>query len=97
MRHTLAEQRFGPHEDVKKNGSMNGSQQKGKIFTGVIITNYPKDGENVQQTMEHTMNKTLFVILQNLTCFFEENKSTFHACTLNMRLSKTALYLCSFL
>ena len=30
-----------------KNGSMNGSRQKGKIFTGVVSTNCPKDGKNV--------------------------------------------------
>jgi len=46
MSHVLAEQRFGSYEDVK-NGSMNGSRQKGKIFTGVVFTNCPKDGKNV--------------------------------------------------
>ena len=30
-----------------KNGSMNGSWQKGKIFTDVVFTNCPKDGKNV--------------------------------------------------
>ena len=30
-----------------KNGSMNGSQQKGKIFTGVVSTNCPKDEKNM--------------------------------------------------
>jgi len=47
MSHALAEQRFGSYEDVKK-CSMNGSQQKGKIFiSGVEFTNCPKDGKNV--------------------------------------------------
>jgi len=46
MGHALAEQRFGSYEDVK-NGSMNGSRQKGKILTGVISTNCPKDEKNV--------------------------------------------------
>ena len=45
MDHALAEQRFGTK--MWKNGSMNGSRQKGKIFTGVISTNCPKDGKNV--------------------------------------------------
>ena len=30
-----------------KNDSMNGSQQKGEFFTGVVFTNCPKDGKNV--------------------------------------------------
>ena len=30
-----------------ENGSMNGSWQKGKIFTDVVFTNCPKDGKNV--------------------------------------------------
>ena len=50
-----------------KNGSMNGSQQKGTIFTDVVFTNCTKDGENVQQAMEHTTNEELFIILSNLT------------------------------
>ena len=41
MGHTLAEQRFGSYEDV------NGSKQKGKIITSVILTNCSKDEENV--------------------------------------------------
>ena len=43
--HALAEQFFGSYGDVK-NGLMNGSQQKMKIFTGVIFTNCSKDGKN---------------------------------------------------
>ena len=46
MGHTIAEQRFGSYEDVK-NGSMNRLQQKGKIFTDVVFTNYSNDGKNV--------------------------------------------------
>ena len=46
MGHALADQRFGSYEDVK-NGSTNGSQQKGKIFTSVVFTKCPKDGTNV--------------------------------------------------
>ncbi|KAG5317803.1 MOS1T transposase, partial [Pseudoatta argentina] len=46
MGYALAEQCFGSYEDVK-NGSMNGSRQKKKILTGVVSTNYPKDGKNV--------------------------------------------------
>ena len=34
--HELAEQRLGSYEDVKK-WFDNGSQQKGKIFTGVVL------------------------------------------------------------
>ena len=45
MNHAFAEQRFGTK--MWKNGSMNGSRQKGKIFTGVVSTNCPKDGKNV--------------------------------------------------
>ena len=45
--HAVDELRFGSYEDVKK-WSTNGSQQRGKIFTGVVFTNRPKDGENVQ-------------------------------------------------
>ena len=30
----------------------------------------PKDGKNVQQVMEHTLNQQPFIILQSLTCFF---------------------------
>jgi len=41
----LAEQRFGSYEDVKK--WFDEWQQKGKIFTGVVSTNCPKDGKNV--------------------------------------------------
>ena len=52
---------------------MNNSQQKGKIFTGVVSTNYPKDGKNVQQATEHTLNKALFIILPNSTCSLEKN------------------------
>ena len=54
---------------MRKNGSMNGSQQKRKIFTYVVFTNCPKDGKNVQQAMEHTFNKEFFVILPSLTRF----------------------------
>ena len=50
---------------------MNGSQQKGKIFIGVIFTNCPKDGENNKQAMEFTLNKVLFIILPHLTCFLK--------------------------
>jgi len=46
MGHALAEQRFGSYEDVKK-WLDESSQQKGKIFTGVVSTNCPKDGKNV--------------------------------------------------
>jgi len=35
------------HMKMWKNGSMNSSRQKGKIFTGVISTNCPKDGKNI--------------------------------------------------
>ena len=44
MGHAFAEQRFGSYEDVK-NGSMNGSQQKRKIFSCVVFTNFPEDGK----------------------------------------------------
>ena len=48
MGHAITEQRFGSYEDVKReNGPLNGSQQKGKIFTGVVFINYQKDGRNV--------------------------------------------------
>ena len=35
----------------------------------MVSTYYPKDGKNVRQAMKYTMNKTLFIILPNLTCF----------------------------
>jgi len=44
MGHALAEQRFGSYEDVKK---WLDEWQRGKIFTGVVSTNCPKDGKNV--------------------------------------------------
>jgi len=47
MGHALAEQRFGSYEDVNKWLDEWNSRQKGKIFTGVISTNCPKDGKNV--------------------------------------------------
>jgi len=31
--------------------------------------------------MEHTLSKSLFIILPNLTCFFFGKKSSFHTCT----------------
>ena len=40
----VAEQRFGLYEDVKK---WFDERQMGKIFTGVVFTNWPKDGKNV--------------------------------------------------
>ena len=74
MGHALAEQRFGSYEDVKK-WLDEWFAAKGKIFTGVVFTNCPKDRENVQQTMEHILNKALFVILPNLTSFFQKKVS----------------------
>ena len=57
-----------------KNGLMNGSQQKRKIFIVVVLfTSFPKDGENVWQAMGHTLNKALLIILPNLTCFVRKN------------------------
>ena len=47
MGHTLAKQQFSSYEDIKKNGSMTGLQQKGKIFTGLVFINYPRVGKNV--------------------------------------------------
>ena len=44
-----------------KNGSTNGSQQNGKIFTGAVFTNCPKDGKNVQQAMEHFSGFNVFL------------------------------------
>jgi len=61
---------------------MNGSQLKGKIFTDVVFISCPKDATNVLQAMEHTLNKTLFIILPNLACFFKEI-SAFHTCILS--------------
>ena len=55
-----------------KNGSMNGSQQKGAIFTGVVFTNCPKNGDNIQQALEH-----VFVVLPNLRCFSQKKKTRF--------------------
>ena len=52
---------------------MSGSQQKGKIFTDVIFTNYPKDGKNVQQAMEHALKKALFITLPNCVFPLEKN------------------------
>ena len=37
---------FGSYEDVKK-WLENGSQQKRKIFIGIVLKNCPKDAENV--------------------------------------------------
>ena len=48
MSHALIEQRFSSYEDMEKKKSlMNGLRQKGNIFTGMILINCPKDGENV--------------------------------------------------
>ena len=49
---------------------MNGSQQKGKICTGVVFTNFPKDPKNEKHATEHILNKALFIILPNLTSPF---------------------------
>ena len=46
MGNVLAEQSFTSYAEIE-NGSMNGSRQNGKIFTGVVFINFPKDGENV--------------------------------------------------
>ena len=37
--------------------------------------------KNVQLAMEHTLNKSLFIILPNLTYFFLGKKPSFHTCT----------------
>ena len=55
-----------------KNGSMIGSQLKGKTFIGVVFTNCPKDGKNVQQAMQHTLNN--FYHSSEFNMFFEKEK-----------------------
>ena len=40
----------------------------------------PERWENVQQAIEQTLNKTLFIILPNLTCFLRK-RIVFHTCT----------------
>ena len=57
---------------------MNGSRQKGKNFTGVVFINYPIDGGNVKQTLEHTLNKVLYTIVTNLKGFIFSFNSEFH-------------------
>ena len=51
------EQRFSSHEDVKK--------WLGKWFAakGRVIHKLPERWENVEQTIEHTLNKALFIVL----------------------------------
>jgi hypothetical protein len=49
---------------------MNDSQQKGKIFTGMVFINCPKDGKKAKQVMKYTLNKALFIVLPNLKVFF---------------------------
>ena len=66
MDNAFAEQRSGSYEDVKK-WLDEWFAARGKDFYGRGI---PQRWENVQQAMGHTSNKTLFINLPNLTCFF---------------------------
>ena len=79
MGHALGEQRFRSYEDVKKWFDKWG---EGEDFTGVAFKNCPKYGENVQQAMEQTLNKALFIFLPNLTCSLKKKKSALHTCTI---------------
>ena len=63
-----------------KNGSMNGSKQKGEVFTGMLFTNFAKDGKMYNKQWSIFLNKTLFIILSNLTCFLRK-MSAYHICT----------------
>jgi hypothetical protein len=54
MGHTLTVLQF--LRRFSKNCSMKGSREKWKLFTGVVIINFPKDGENLQQAMEHILH-----------------------------------------
>jgi len=50
---------------------------KGKNFYWHGIHKLPERWENYVLAMEHTLNKSLFIILPNLTCFFLGKKSSF--------------------
>ena len=70
MTHALVEQRFGSYEDVKK-WLDESVAAEGEDF---YWRNCLKHGRNVQQAMEPTLNKALFIILPNLTRFFGKNR-----------------------
>ena len=76
MSHALAEQRFASYEDVKK-WLDEPFAVKGEDFTVVVFTNCPKDGENVQQATEDTLNKTLFYHSSEFNVFFKKNNPHF--------------------
>ena len=63
----LAEQCFGSYEDVKK---MTRWMVRSKV--GAVFTNYLRDGGNVQQAMEHSLNKVFLSFFQIKRVFLEE-------------------------
>ena len=64
MGNTLAKQRFGSYEDVKKR-----LDEWFAAKRDVVFTNCPKDGKNVQRAMDHILTKSTFMCLRNLTFF----------------------------
>ena len=75
--HVLAEQRFDSYKDMKK-WLDEWFAPNGKDFYWRGIHKLPEGWENVQQAMEHTLKKALFIILLNLKCFLETNPHFIH-------------------
>jgi len=78
--HALAEQRFGSYERVKK-WLDEWFAAKGENFYWRGIHKLPERWEKCVTNNGATLNKSLFIILPNLTCFFLGKKSSFHTCT----------------
>lgn len=58
-----------------KSGSMVGSRKKVKFPLGEEFINCPRDGKNVQLARANTLNKSIFIILNNLMRFFSTKKN----------------------
>ena len=70
----------------------------GKYFYCVEIINCAKDGENVYQAMEHTLNKAPFIILLNIMFFFFNAHTKFvHLVNVEESLHNYNTYECIFL
>ena len=62
-----------------KNGSMKVSQQRGKIFTGVVFTNCPKNRKMYKKRWSIVWIKNFYDSSQ-FNASFLEKESTFHTC-----------------
>jgi hypothetical protein len=54
--------------------------KRGRFFTEMVFINCLRDGGYLLQVMEHTLNKALFMIPPNLTCFL----IIFQICTIGI-------------